>query len=259
MRGLVNLGNTCYFNSAIQCLMHTPILTNRFLLHGYTGDCSFTKEYHKLVKEVWLSKNTNPIHPGAVLKELRSRYSQFQNSDPNDVQEVVLCVIDIFEKSLGLEWIQKHFYGSAKSVVTWPEGSSSTSEVFACKMLEQDEDFFEKSTIINGYKDSSDKEWPEAEVQVKTDSLGTIFMVSFNMYQQKQKVNLPKELKFGDTKYKVYAAAIHLGSHLGGHYAAIVSHKGKWLIKDDDMLTDVDDFQETGPYYFAMYKKSATT
>ena len=125
-------------------------------------------------------------------------------------------------------------------------------------MLEQDEDFFEKSTVINGYKDSADKEWPEAEVKVNTDSLGTIFMVSFNMYQSKQNVRLPKELEFGGSKYKMYAAAIHFGSHLGGHYAAVVSHKGKWLIKDDDMITDVDDFQETGPYYFGMYKKSVT-
>jgi Ubiquitin carboxyl-terminal hydrolase len=36
--GLVNLGNTCYISSGVQCVSHTPLLTDYFLSGAYTGD-----------------------------------------------------------------------------------------------------------------------------------------------------------------------------------------------------------------------------
>lgn len=256
MRGLLNLGNTCYFNTALQCLLYTPVITNWFLTHGYTGECSFTHEYNKLVRDMWKSSDTSAIHPGRILGELRSRFSQFRGFEPNDVQEVVLCIIDVFEKSLGDEWIKKHLYGKSKSTVTWSDGSSETSELFACRMLEQDEHPLSiRETKIQGYVDAQNNTWDEATIRVSPDSLGTILMVSFNMYNSKNNVTLPLEFSFGGKIYKLFSAALHLGSHLGGHYAAIVCHKGKWVIKDDCTIIEINEFRPEGPYYFAMYKR----
>jgi ubiquitin C-terminal hydrolase len=36
--GLVNLGNTCYINSGVQCISHTPLLTDYFLSDTYLRD-----------------------------------------------------------------------------------------------------------------------------------------------------------------------------------------------------------------------------
>ena len=57
-KGLANLGNTCYMNSALQCLIHVPDLSNHLLKHGYDGPCELTREYAKLLKELWRDKTS---------------------------------------------------------------------------------------------------------------------------------------------------------------------------------------------------------
>ncbi len=42
LAGLNNLGNTCFMNSALQCLSNTVQLTNYFLSNEYLGDVNAT-------------------------------------------------------------------------------------------------------------------------------------------------------------------------------------------------------------------------
>ena len=255
MKGLINFGNTCYFNTALQCLLNTPTLSNRFLAKGYTGDCEFTKEYYALVYEYWTNKERKWEHPGKVLKLLIERYPQFKPGEPNDVQEVVLCILDMFEKSLDKEWIQNTFYGDTLTVFESHKKLAQKTEKFACMTLEVGSSFFEQETEVTDFKDDSGKVWPSVKVRVITSGIGPIFMVSFNLYQQKQRVTLPDDFQFGGHTYKVYAAAIHMGSHMGGHYAAVVCRKGQWYLLDDIQVMEIPKFENTGPYYFGMYKR----
>lgn len=44
--GLVNLGNTCFLNSVIQCLTYTPPLANYLLSGEHKKQCKFLQHFH---------------------------------------------------------------------------------------------------------------------------------------------------------------------------------------------------------------------
>ena len=46
--GLVNIGNSCYFNTGLQCVSATKELLTYFMFDGYEKDLKFSKEYSYL-------------------------------------------------------------------------------------------------------------------------------------------------------------------------------------------------------------------
>lgn len=246
MRGLLNLGNTCYFNSAIQALAHVPQLSNRLIRDPpFKGTCEITREYQKVIRQIWTTREPGPVDPSALLAAFRARFRSFANNGQHDAQEVILAMIDVLESSLGHEFIRGIFNGVETQETVFPGGKSSRDETFTTVLVHgaslEDEPAWK---TLNGYTDDHGQTHNVAAVRTTVSRWPSVPIVTFVHAGR-----APEQLPSG---HRLFAAVIHHGSYAsGGHYATAVRRKGAWFLKDDDAVQSLTE--SPGACYVACY------
>ena len=109
LTGLANLGNTCFMNTALQCLSHTYVF-NEFLIFGdykkklkKKPESVVLLEWNKLREIMW-SENCI-VKPGGFLSALQNiakikNKSLFTGFAQNDLPEFLIFIIDCFHTSI---------------------------------------------------------------------------------------------------------------------------------------------------------------
>ncbi|XP_075240366.1 uncharacterized protein LOC142335896 isoform X2 [Convolutriloba macropyga] len=99
--GLENMGNTCYFNSAVQCLSCTTQLRDVVLGANYSiqEKCDtrgrIVTGLKDLLSEIWCTGEPfSSVRPRAFLKAIASSNSQFEGYRQQDSQELLLFVLN---------------------------------------------------------------------------------------------------------------------------------------------------------------------
>uniref|UniRef100_A0A2P2KY21 Ubiquitin carboxyl-terminal hydrolase n=1 Tax=Rhizophora mucronata TaxID=61149 RepID=A0A2P2KY21_RHIMU len=108
LAGLQNLGNTCFMNSAIQCLVHTSPLVEYFLQDyseeinalnplGMRGELAIA--FGDLLRKLWSSGRTT-IAPRAFKGKLALFAPQFSGYNQHDSQELLAFLLDGLHEDL---------------------------------------------------------------------------------------------------------------------------------------------------------------
>ena len=275
MKGLTNLGNTCYFNSVLQCLLQVPQLSNHFIRTSYNGDSEFVKEYSNLVKTFWLNrKNTVEDHSN-ILKLFKTKYKQFNNFEQQDCQETLFCLIDIFEKEFET-LIKDIFYFKLIQVTVCPSETTKSYEhtniymLYPTKSGQLLSDLIkenQKWNTLDGFRDTKDIVHHVATTRSLIWTPPKILIFSIKMYGRKFKTKIEEDIILNnfmhkDSKYKnvlfkynLFATCTHIGSPIGGHYIAYTKHKDIWYLKDDGNCRQINSMQLTDFHYIIMYKQ----
>lgn len=107
--GIVNMGNSCYMSSVVQCLSHTPML-RAYLLGGmHKAEINtvnvlgthgkLTEDFASLLKQLW-STEFPCVFPGKFKRSLVKHSSQFAGVDQQDAQEFLVWLLDTIHEDV---------------------------------------------------------------------------------------------------------------------------------------------------------------
>ena len=121
-KGFINHGNTCYLNSALQCLSHIDILSdNNFknqIIKYKRGNTPLVDEWLNIQNQMWSDDNNNSINSSNLIKifikKCQDENIYFESFQQNDASEFLNYFLDFIHNEISRK-INMNIKGNIKT------------------------------------------------------------------------------------------------------------------------------------------------
>lgn len=182
--GLCNLGNTCYMNSALQCLSHvTPLtlfflsesisthVTNKSNLSELNTHGEVTRAYAQLIWNMWKGSSST-FSPANLHDVISKKAPEFSTYEQQDAQEFIYFLLNAIHNELQNNTkdentiIKRLFHGTIQSTTTCLKCkkhrkiTSNAISFFPLPLVEKKRSFQIHFISYDGYTTTTDIEVP---------------------------------------------------------------------------------------------------
>ena len=283
MKGLKNIGNTCYLNSGLQMLIQNKDL--HLIISKYANQSEILQKINTVFNEYNNTDNStiNPIEIKNIIQERQELFSGYEQQDSTEFITYFLDIVDEEIKKITKtktseidELFGINFNVRIKCKLRTCLNISNKKEINNFLILDLDSDIKDLDDAYRKFKSGEKLEddnqyycgnCQDKRIASKRTTINTwskyvcILLRRFKqngnrIIKNEQKINIPLKWRHD---LELTGAVIHFGNIQGGHYIYIGKQNDEWFIFNDTTVTKlrtIDDLNNILTNAYSLFYKT---
>jgi ubiquitin C-terminal hydrolase len=257
-----NSSNRCWFNSAVQAILHIPQLANllrsseifeKILVKKRKNSTDFAVELSRVAQEYWSTfKHEKVVNLDALFEIFVKINRNFGGKKMYDATEAFLAIIETLDGAFVAK--EPLPLPEGANLDSWNEHINKTKSSFLSDILlgqskrvyngETSYEHFSaltlsKPSVAAGIEDYLRDE--DTGIIREFTKLPLILPIIFQKGAEKSFIHYDTSMTIGDTEYVLFAVMLHAGNLAGGHWVTMCYNAGQWNLVDDSKCSRIFD------------------